>query len=95
MDILLSTLGFTVILGICLYHRTSLIVTIGALTAAMIALTALGSVGSIAWVLYLAALAVLAIPSIRQTLISRKALTLFRKVLPAICLLYTSPSPRD
>ncbi|GAB2654723.1 acyl-CoA dehydrogenase FadE [Vibrio panuliri] len=84
MDILLSILGFAVILGICLYHRTSLVVTIGALTATMITLTALGNAGSIAWVLYLAALAVLAIPSIRQSLISRKALTLFRKVLPAM-----------
>ncbi len=84
MDILLSILGFAVILGICLYHRTSLVVTIGALTATMITLTALGNAGSIAWVLYLAALAVLTIPSIRQSLISRKALTLFRKVLPAM-----------
>ena len=84
MDILLSILGFTTVLGICLYHRTSLVLAITALTITMAALTALGGLGSISWVLYLAAVAVLAIPAIRQSLISRKALTLFRKVLPAM-----------
>ncbi|MBA5763379.1 acyl-CoA dehydrogenase [Vibrio sp. 404] len=84
MDILLSILGFTAVLGICLYHRTSLVLAITALTITMAALTALGGLGSISWVLYLAAVAVLAIPAIRQSLISRKALTLFRKVLPAM-----------
>jgi len=84
MDILLSILGFTTVLGICLYHRTSLVLAITALTITMVALTALGGFGSISWVIYLVAVAVLAIPAVRQSLISGKALTLFRKVLPAM-----------
>lgn len=84
MDILLSILGFAAVLGICLYHRTSLMIALAALTTTMVALTLLGGLGSFSWVLYLAASTVLTIPSIRQSLISRKALTLFRKVLPAM-----------
>lgn len=84
MDILLSILGFAAVLGICLYHRTSLMIALVALTTTMVALTLLGGLGSFSWVLYLAATTVLTIPSIRQSLISRKALTLFRKVLPAM-----------
>ncbi|WP_162045762.1 acyl-CoA dehydrogenase FadE [Vibrio taketomensis] len=84
MEILLSILGFTAVFGICLYHRTSLFKGLFALTLTMIALTLFGSVGSISWILYLAAVAIFATPSIRQSLISAKALTLFRKVLPAM-----------
>ncbi|ROV60874.1 acyl-CoA dehydrogenase [Vibrio ponticus] len=84
MDILLSILGFATVLGVCLYHRTSLLISVAAMTATMVVLTLSGFTGTIAWVLFLAALAVLAVPSIRQSLISRKALTLFRKVLPAM-----------
>ncbi|WP_162063336.1 acyl-CoA dehydrogenase FadE [Vibrio taketomensis] len=84
MEILLSILGFTAVFGICLYHRTSLFKGLFALTLTMAALTLFGSVGSISWILYLAAVAVFATPSIRQSLISAKALTLFRKVLPAM-----------
>ncbi len=84
MEILLSILGFTAVFGICLYHRTSLFKGLFALTLTMVALTLFGSVGSISWILYLAAVAVFATPSIRQSLISAKALTLFRKVLPAM-----------
>ncbi len=84
MEILLSILGFTAVFGICLYHRTSLFKGLFALTLTMVALTIFGSVGSISWILYLAAVAVFATPSIRQSLISAKALTLFRKVLPAM-----------
>ncbi|MDC5807548.1 acyl-CoA dehydrogenase FadE [Vibrio europaeus] len=84
MDILLSLLGFTAVLAICLYHRSSLLLSIAVLTATMVVLSLFGSVGSLSWILFIAAIATLAVPSIRQSLISKKALTLFKKVLPAM-----------
>ncbi len=84
MDILLSIVAMTVVLGITLYHRMSLVKSVSLLTAAMLALTIAGSVGFIGWVLYVLAVAVFAVSSIRQSLISRKALALFKKVLPAM-----------
>lgn len=84
MDILLSTLGFLAVLSACLYHRTSIGTALTVLTVTMAALTIFGSVGPISWVVYLAAVALLAVPSVRQKLISAKALSLFKKVLPAM-----------
>ncbi|KOO14561.1 acyl-CoA dehydrogenase [Vibrio xuii] len=84
MDILLSILGFTAVLAVCLYHRSSLLLSISALTATMVALSIFGSAGSLSWILFIAAVVTLAIPSVRQSLISKKALTLFKKVLPAM-----------
>ncbi|WP_391088120.1 acyl-CoA dehydrogenase FadE [Vibrio sp. NH-UV-68] len=84
MDILLSILGFIVVLATCLYHRSSLLTSIAALTITMVVLSVFGRVGSLSWLLYIAAIAVLAVPSIRQSLISKKALLLFKKVLPAM-----------
>ncbi|WP_100752209.1 acyl-CoA dehydrogenase FadE [Vibrio salilacus] len=84
MDILLSILGFIVVLATCLYHRSSLLTSIAALTITMVVLSVFGGVGSLSWLLYIAAIAVLAVPSIRQSLISKKALLLFKKVLPAM-----------
>ncbi|MEF1288518.1 acyl-CoA dehydrogenase FadE [Vibrio sp. M260118] len=84
MDILLSILGFTVVLATCLYKRTSLMISVSALTLTMIALSVFGTAGSISWLLYIAAIAVLAVPSVRQSLISKKALSLFKQVLPAM-----------
>ncbi len=84
MDILLSTLGVFAVLSACLYHRTSLFVAIAALTITMLVLSLFGPVGIIGWSLYLAALAVFTVPSIRQSLVSAKALRVFKKVLPAM-----------
>ncbi len=84
MDILLSTIGVLLVLSICLYHRTSLFTGLMSLTATMFALTLFGPVGFFGWVIYLAAIAILAMPSIRQSLISNKALRVFKKVLPAM-----------
>lgn len=84
MDILLSILGFTTVLAVCLYHRSSLLVSIAALTATMVVLSIFGSAGSLSWILFIAAVATLAVPSFRQSLISKKALSLFKKVLPAM-----------
>ncbi|MEF1214279.1 acyl-CoA dehydrogenase family protein, partial [Vibrio alginolyticus] len=84
MDILLSIITMAIVLGITLYHRMSLVKSISLLTAAMLALTAAGTVGVIGWAIYVLAAAVLAVPGVRQSLISRKALVLFKKVLPAM-----------
>lgn len=84
MNILLSLLGMTAILGVCLYHRVSLVRALIVLTSAMVALTLFGGVSVTGWLCYLLAVAILAVPAIRQTLISQKALSLFKKVLPAM-----------
>ncbi|MFB1068991.1 acyl-CoA dehydrogenase FadE [Vibrio diabolicus] len=84
MDILLSIITMTVVLGITLYHRMSLVKSISLLTAAMLALTVIGAVGVTGWAIYVLAAAVFAVPGVRQSLISRKALALFKKVLPAM-----------
>ena len=84
MNILLSLLGMTAILSVCLYHRVSLVRALIVLTGAMVALTLFGSVAVTGWLCYLLAIAIFAVPAIRQTLISQKALSLFKKVLPAM-----------
>ncbi|MGU3846147.1 acyl-CoA dehydrogenase, partial [Vibrio diabolicus] len=84
MDILISIITMTVVLGITLYHRMSLVKSISLLTAAMLALTVTGAVGVTGWTIYVLAAAVFAVPGVRQSLISRKALALFKKVLPAM-----------
>ncbi|WP_341658814.1 acyl-CoA dehydrogenase FadE [Vibrio sp.] len=82
MDTLLSILGFSAVLAVCLYNRTALIKSMAALTATLLLLSVFGAAGSVSWILFIASAAVLTIPSIRQSLISKKALTVFRKVLP-------------
>ncbi|RPF11071.1 acyl-CoA dehydrogenase [Vibrio crassostreae] len=84
MNILLSLIGMTAILGVCLYHRVSLVRALVVLTGAMVALTLFGGVAVTGWLCYLLAVAIFAVPTIRQTLISQKALSLFKKVLPAM-----------
>ncbi|UPR29349.1 acyl-CoA dehydrogenase FadE [Vibrio crassostreae] len=84
MNILLSLLGMTAILGVCLYHRVSLVRALVVLTGAMVVLTLYGGVAVTGWLCYLLAVAIFAVPTIRQTLISQKALSLFKKVLPAM-----------
>ncbi|MEH0387178.1 acyl-CoA dehydrogenase FadE [Vibrio mimicus] len=84
MEILLSTSIVLLILGACLYQRTSLFTSLAALTFTMLVLSLFGPFGFFSWALYLAAVAVLCVPSIRQSLISGKALAVFKKVLPAM-----------
>ncbi|KAB0479291.1 acyl-CoA dehydrogenase [Vibrio chagasii] len=84
MNILLSLLGMTAILGVCLYHRVNLVRALIALTGTMLALTLFGDVAVTGWLCYLLAVAIFAVPAIRQTLISQKALSVFKKVLPAM-----------
>ncbi len=84
MDILLSILCFSTILSICLYHRTSLFISLVSLTSTMLILSFTGLIGLISWSFYFLAIALLTIPSIRQPLISSRGLRLFKKVLPAM-----------
>ncbi len=84
MDILLSTLAMILVLGACLYHRTSLLSGLASLTATMLVLSVLGLVGSVSWLLFVALAAVISLAPIRQTLVSAKALKLFKSVLPAM-----------
>ncbi|MEZ8826820.1 acyl-CoA dehydrogenase FadE [Vibrio amylolyticus] len=84
MEILLSILSFVAIVSLCLYHRSSLLLSLSALTVTMFALSVWGSAGLLSWALYIAAIAVFAVPSVRQSLISKTALQLFKKVLPAM-----------
>ena len=84
MEILLSVCGLMVVLGGCLYHRTSLTTALAALTVTLLALTLFGPLGTISWALYLAAVVLLAIPAVRQSVLSRRALSGFKKVLPAM-----------
>ncbi|AUI86727.1 acyl-CoA dehydrogenase [Vibrio azureus] len=82
MDILLSIIAMASVLSITLYHRTSLIKSVSLLFATMLALTVTGLTGFIGWIVFALAVAVFAVPNIRQSLISRKALVMFKKVLP-------------
>ncbi|MEZ9472502.1 acyl-CoA dehydrogenase FadE [Vibrio lentus] len=84
MNILLSLLAMTTIFGVCLYHRVSLLRALIVLTGSMVVLTLFGGVAVTGWLCYLLAVAMLAVPAIRQTIISQKALSLFKKVLPAM-----------
>lgn len=84
MDVLLSVVGFLVVLSACLYHRTSLFTALVALTLTMLVLSITGQTGFLGWALYLAAIAIFVVPSVRQKLISAKTLKIFKKVLPAM-----------
>ncbi|MEZ9745397.1 acyl-CoA dehydrogenase FadE [Vibrio splendidus] len=84
MNILLSLLGMTAVLSVCLYHRVSLVRALIVLTGTMVALTLFGGVAVTGWLCYFLAIAIFAVPAIRQTIISQKALSLFKKVLPAM-----------
>lgn len=84
MEILISMLAFLLVLSTCLYHRTSLFTALAFLTLTMLTLSITGQAGFFAWAFYLAAIVVFIVPSVRQNLISSKALTMFKKVLPAM-----------
>ncbi|MDN2480523.1 acyl-CoA dehydrogenase FadE [Vibrio agarivorans] len=84
MELLLSTLVILFAVSYALYQRLTLMTGLITTGAAMLVTTLFGSTGSIAWIIFAAIAAVLTIPSIRYSLFSRKALSVFRKVLPAM-----------
>ncbi|MCW8346150.1 acyl-CoA dehydrogenase FadE [Vibrio sp. ZSDZ65] len=84
MDILLSTVILLGAVGVSFYQRASLAKSLLLVSAAMAIGTLLGTFGFIAWSVYVLLIAVTCVPAIRQTLVSEKALALFKKVLPAM-----------
>lgn len=71
MEILLSTLIMLLILGACLYQRTSLFTSLAALTFTMLALSLFGPVGFFGWALYLAAVRRRALSAIRSPIVDQ------------------------
>ncbi len=84
MDILLTMITLMLVLGICLYHRTSSKIGLTALTLTMVALTLVGAVSVISWLIYAVVAAFATVATLRTKLISGKALRLFKAVLPAM-----------
>ncbi|PKF76295.1 acyl-CoA dehydrogenase [Vibrio sp. vnigr-6D03] len=84
MDILLSTITLVLAVGLVLYHRTSLAVSLLIIGAALIGTTVLGWTGGTSWIVFIVLSAIVAIPAVRQSLFSAKALRFFKKVLPAM-----------
>jgi len=84
MDTLLSILGILLAIGLALYHRYTLATSIGLVAAVLILGSLFGSVGPLTWTVFIVFASIIAVPSLRQSLVSSKALVLFRKVLPAM-----------
>ncbi|GLQ75145.1 acyl-CoA dehydrogenase FadE [Vibrio penaeicida] len=84
MDILLSTITLVLAVGLVLYHRTSLAVSLLMIGAALIGTTVLGWTEGTSWIVFIVLSAIVAIPAVRQSLFSAKALQFFKKVLPAM-----------
>jgi acyl-CoA dehydrogenase len=84
MDILLSTIALALVVGLMLYHRASLMQSLLFIGITLLATTLFGVTGGTAWLVYIVVCAVSGVPAIRQSLFSAKALTFFRKVLPAM-----------
>jgi len=82
MSILLSIVVLLVVWGICAYHRLSMALGTGMLTASLIVLTLLGQVGFTFWVIYALVLACVTVPSIRQNLVTSQVFSLFKRQLP-------------
>ncbi|WP_456296082.1 acyl-CoA dehydrogenase FadE [Vibrio sp. AK197] len=84
MDLLLSLFTLALVLGICLYHRASMMTSLITLAVSMLALTLVGITSSLGWLIFIVMASIVAIPNLRQSLVSAKALKLFKSVLPAM-----------
>lgn len=84
MDMLLALILLTGAFAVSLYRRSSLPITLALTTFAMIVGTLLGGFAMFSWLLYIAIVAIACVPPIRQALVTQRALTMFRKVLPAM-----------
>ncbi|QIA63954.1 acyl-CoA dehydrogenase [Vibrio astriarenae] len=84
MELLLSILVVLTAIGYSLYQSLNLTRSLTVITLAMIASTLFGTTGSLAWITFIAVGAILCLPNIRYSLFSRQALSVFRKVLPAM-----------
>ncbi len=84
MDILISSVILLTTLGLVLYHRISLAVSLCVITACLFTTTVIGWTGETSWLTFIALSAIITIPSIRQFLFSANALKFFKRVLPAM-----------
>ena len=84
MSILFSLILAFVALGICLYHRTSQLITLVVIGAIFAVATLITQTTPILFGLYIIACGFIAIPSVRRRLFSKPTLTVFRKILPAM-----------
>ncbi|MGF1740930.1 acyl-CoA dehydrogenase FadE [Vibrio profundum] len=82
MESLLTLVGMAIVLSVCSYHRLSLYKSLLALAVTMAAFTILGFTGVIGWLVFVVLGAPLSIPAVRKALISKRALKVFRKILP-------------
>ncbi len=87
MSTLLALLLFIATIWAVSYHRLSMLMASGALLAVLIFISWIGTSGWLLVFLWLATLVVLVplnVPSLRQALVSTKALIFFKRVLPAL-----------
>ena len=84
MFILLSLLLAFIALGVCLYHRTSQLITLAVVGAIFAIATLVTQTTPILFGLYVIACGFIAIPSVRRRLFSKPTLAVFRKILPAM-----------
>lgn len=87
MSTLLALLLFIAAIWAVSYHRLSMLMASGALLAVLIFISWIGTSGWLLVFLWLATLVVLVplnVPSLRQALVSTKALIFFKRVLPAL-----------
>ncbi len=87
MSTLLALLLFVATLWAVSYHRLALLTASGAVLSMLLFISWVGASGWLLvplWLSTLAVLVILNVPSLRQTLVSAKALTFFKRVLPAL-----------
>lgn len=87
MNTLLALLLFIATIWAVSYHRLAMLTASGAVLAVLIFISWVGTSGWLLAFLWLATLVVLVplnVPSLRQTLVSAKALIFFKQVLPAL-----------
>lgn len=82
MELAVVYLLVVVAIGAHLYRRDSLLKAVGSVAAILLVGSIISDVGFISWAVFAAAAVALIVPNVRQTLVSAKALKVFRKILP-------------
>jgi acyl-CoA dehydrogenase len=82
MELIVIYLLVLAAIGIHLYRRDSLLKGVGSTAIILFVGTIASDVGLISWLVFAALSAVLILPNLRQSLVSAKALNVFRKILP-------------
>lgn len=87
MNTLLALLLFIATIWAVSYHRLAMLVASGAVLSVLVFISWVGTNSwllALLWLVTLVVLVPLNVPSLRQTLVSAKALILFKRVLPAL-----------